>query len=53
VRSGLADRLLFLLAPIAGGDGPPALDGVAVPTELRDVRVRRIGADLAVEGALT
>ena len=53
VRSGLADRLLFLLAPIAGGDGPPALDGVATPTELRDVRVRRMGADLAVEGALT
>jgi len=52
VRSGLADRVLFLLSPIAGGDGPPALDGVAKPADLRDVRIRRMGADLAVEGAL-
>ena len=52
VRSGLADRVLFLLSPIAGGDGPPALEGVAKPADLRDVRIRRMGADLAVEGAL-
>src|SRR5438445_3056148 len=52
VRSGLADRVLFLLSPIAGGDGPPALEGVAKPADLRDVRVRRMGVDVAVEGAL-
>jgi diaminohydroxyphosphoribosylaminopyrimidine deaminase/5-amino-6-(5-phosphoribosylamino)uracil reductase len=52
VRGHLADRLLLLLSPIAGGDGPPALEGVAAASELRDVRVRRLGADLAVEGAL-
>jgi len=50
VRSHLADRLLLLLSPIAGGDGPPALEGVASASELRDVRVRRLGPDLAIEG---
>jgi diaminohydroxyphosphoribosylaminopyrimidine deaminase/5-amino-6-(5-phosphoribosylamino)uracil reductase len=50
VRARLADRILFLLAPIAGGGGPPALDGVVSPAELRDLRVRRLGEDLAVEG---
>ena len=53
VRAKLADRLLFFLSPLAGGDGPPALDGVASPAELSDVRVRRIGDDVAVEGALS
>ena len=52
VRAGLADRLLFLLAPVAGGDGAPALAGVADATTLQNVRVRRLGADIAVEGAL-
>ncbi len=52
VRAGLADRLLFLLAPVAGGEGAPALAGVADATALQDVRVRRLGADIAVEGAL-
>jgi diaminohydroxyphosphoribosylaminopyrimidine deaminase / 5-amino-6-(5-phosphoribosylamino)uracil reductase len=52
VRSGLADRLLLLLSPIAGGDGPPALAGVAAATDLRDVRVRKLGGDLAVDAAL-
>src|SRR5438477_458353 len=52
VRGGLADRLLFLLAPVAGGEGAPALAGVADATALQDVRVRRLGADIAVEGAL-
>jgi diaminohydroxyphosphoribosylaminopyrimidine deaminase/5-amino-6-(5-phosphoribosylamino)uracil reductase len=52
VRDRLADRLLVLLSPIAGGDGPPALEGVAAASDLRDVRVRRLGDDLAVEGTL-
>jgi diaminohydroxyphosphoribosylaminopyrimidine deaminase/5-amino-6-(5-phosphoribosylamino)uracil reductase len=52
VRGGLADRMLLLISPIAGGDGPPALEGVPKASELRDLRVRRLGADLAVEGAL-
>jgi diaminohydroxyphosphoribosylaminopyrimidine deaminase/5-amino-6-(5-phosphoribosylamino)uracil reductase len=52
VRGGLADRVLLLLSPVAGGDGPPALEGVPKASELHDVRVRKLGEDLALEGAL-
>jgi len=50
VRAGLADRLLIITAPIAGGDGPPALAGVTDVAELKNVRVRRLGEDVAIEG---
>ncbi len=52
VRAGLADRLMIITAPIAGGDGPPALAGVTDTTELKNVRVRRFGEDVAIEGDL-
>src|SRR5882672_6451741 len=52
VRGGLADRVLLLYSPVAGGDGPPALEGVPKASALRDVRVRKLGDDLALEGAL-
>lgn len=52
VRGGLADRLMIITAPLAGGDGPPALAGVTGATELRNVRVRRFGEDVAIEGDL-
>jgi diaminohydroxyphosphoribosylaminopyrimidine deaminase/5-amino-6-(5-phosphoribosylamino)uracil reductase len=52
VRGGLADRVLVLFSPIAGGDGPPALEGVTTASELHDVRVRKLGADVAFEGTL-
>ena len=52
VRGGLADRVLLLYSPVAGGDGPPALEGVPKASDLHDVRVRRLGDDLALEGAL-
>jgi diaminohydroxyphosphoribosylaminopyrimidine deaminase/5-amino-6-(5-phosphoribosylamino)uracil reductase len=52
VRGGLADRVLLLVSPVAGGDGPPALEGVPKASQLHSVRVRKLGADLAVEGAL-
>jgi diaminohydroxyphosphoribosylaminopyrimidine deaminase/5-amino-6-(5-phosphoribosylamino)uracil reductase len=52
VRAGLADRLMIITAPIAGGDGPSALAGVANVTDLRNVRVRRLGEDVAIEGDL-
>jgi diaminohydroxyphosphoribosylaminopyrimidine deaminase/5-amino-6-(5-phosphoribosylamino)uracil reductase len=52
VRDGLADRVLLLVSPVAGGDGPPALEGVPKASELHDVRVRKLGADLALEGTL-
>jgi diaminohydroxyphosphoribosylaminopyrimidine deaminase / 5-amino-6-(5-phosphoribosylamino)uracil reductase len=53
MRGGLADRVLFLLSPVAGGDGPPALEGVTKVSELRDVRTRKLGADIALEGNLS
>jgi diaminohydroxyphosphoribosylaminopyrimidine deaminase/5-amino-6-(5-phosphoribosylamino)uracil reductase len=52
VRAGLADRLMIITAPIAGGDGPPALAGVANIAELKNLRVRRFGDDVAIEGDL-
>ncbi|MEX2046510.1 MAG: bifunctional diaminohydroxyphosphoribosylaminopyrimidine deaminase/5-amino-6-(5-phosphoribosylamino)uracil reductase RibD [Chloroflexota bacterium] len=51
LREGLADRLLFLVAPIAGGKGPHALEEVA-PVELRSFRVRRAGPDVMIEADL-
>jgi diaminohydroxyphosphoribosylaminopyrimidine deaminase/5-amino-6-(5-phosphoribosylamino)uracil reductase len=53
MRGGLADRVLFLLSPVAGGDGPPTLEGVTKVSELRDVRIRKLGADIALEGNLS
>ena len=41
---------MIITAPIAGGDGPPALAGVADVAELKNTRVRRFGEDLAIEG---
>ena len=52
VRAKLADRVLFITAPVLGGEGPVALAGVAETTELRNVRVRRWGDDVAIEGDL-
>ena len=52
VRGGLADRLMIITAPIAGGDGPSALAGVTNAAELKNVRVRRLGEDVAIEGDL-
>jgi len=52
MRGGLADRVLLLFSPVAGGDGPPALEGVPKASDLHDVRVRKLGDDLALEGAL-
>jgi diaminohydroxyphosphoribosylaminopyrimidine deaminase/5-amino-6-(5-phosphoribosylamino)uracil reductase len=52
VRGGLADRLMIITAPIAGGDGPPALAGVTNIAELKHVRVRRLGEDVSIEGDL-
>jgi diaminohydroxyphosphoribosylaminopyrimidine deaminase/5-amino-6-(5-phosphoribosylamino)uracil reductase len=52
VRAGLADRLMIITAPIAGGDGPPALAGVTDIADLKNTRVRRFGEDVAIEGDL-
>jgi len=52
VRDGLADRLLLLVAPLAGGDGPVALEALPAPLELRGLRARKMGDDVALEGDL-
>lgn len=52
VRDRLADRLLILMAPLAGGDGPAALEALAAPLELRGLRARKMGHDVALEGDL-
>src|SRR5256886_2457007 len=52
VRGGLADRVLLLLSPGAGGDGPPALESGPKASDPPDVPLRRVGNDLALEGAL-
>ncbi|MBI3521760.1 MAG: bifunctional diaminohydroxyphosphoribosylaminopyrimidine deaminase/5-amino-6-(5-phosphoribosylamino)uracil reductase RibD [Chloroflexi bacterium] len=52
VRAGLADRLLFLIAPIVGGGGATALAGVPKASELKETTVRRLGPDVAIEGRL-
>jgi diaminohydroxyphosphoribosylaminopyrimidine deaminase/5-amino-6-(5-phosphoribosylamino)uracil reductase len=50
--SGLADRLMLITAPIAGGDGPTAFNGIGKIVELKSLRVRRVGADVVMEGDL-
>ncbi|HEX4745116.1 MAG TPA: bifunctional diaminohydroxyphosphoribosylaminopyrimidine deaminase/5-amino-6-(5-phosphoribosylamino)uracil reductase RibD, partial [Candidatus Limnocylindria bacterium] len=51
VRAGLADRALFIVSPLVGGEGP-RLDGIPEPRALRDPATRRLGEDVAVEGYL-
>lgn len=52
LRAKLVDRLALILAPIAGGDGPAALEGLDAPIELRALRARRLGADVLLEADL-
>ncbi|HUQ41090.1 MAG TPA: bifunctional diaminohydroxyphosphoribosylaminopyrimidine deaminase/5-amino-6-(5-phosphoribosylamino)uracil reductase RibD [Candidatus Limnocylindrales bacterium] len=49
---GLADRLMLIQAPVAGGGGPSALNGLSRVIDLRDLRIRRLGSDVAMEGEL-
>ena len=51
LRGGLADRALFIVSPIVGGDGP-RLEGIPEPHALRDAVSRRLGEDVLVEGYL-
>lgn len=51
VRGGLADRALFIVSPLVGGDGP-RLDGIPEARALRDAVTRRLGDDVAFEGYL-
>lgn len=51
VRGGLADRALFILSPIMGGDGR-RLEDIPDPRTLREAVSRRLGEDVLVEGSL-
>ena len=48
----LADRLMLITAPIAGGDGPSALDGLSPAIDLRPLKVQRFGGDVALVAEL-
>src|SRR5919201_660185 len=51
LRAGLVDEALFIYAPIVVGDaGLPALGAKLEPLALRDTRVFRLGADVALHG---
>jgi len=48
----LADRLMLISAPIAGGEGPTALDGLSPAIDLRSLKVQRFGDDVALTAEL-
>ena len=48
VREGLADRLLLVYVPIAGGSGPHALPDRMPSKGYRNLRARRLGGDVAL-----
>lgn len=52
LRAGLVDKVLFLVAPVIGGDGPAALKSLATASDLRDVKIRRLGQDVAISAYL-
>jgi hypothetical protein len=43
---------MLIQAPIAGGGGPTALDGIEKVVDLGSLRVRRLGDDVVMEGEL-
>ena len=52
LANALADRLMLIQSPVAGGDGSSALDGIGKVVDLRSLRVRRVGEDVLMEGDL-
>jgi diaminohydroxyphosphoribosylaminopyrimidine deaminase/5-amino-6-(5-phosphoribosylamino)uracil reductase len=52
VAGDLADRLMLIQSPIAGGDGANALNGIGTVVDLRSLKVRRLGDDVVMEGEL-
>lgn len=52
LTDALADRLMLIQSPIAGGDGANALDGIGKVLDLKSLRVRRLGDDVLMEGEL-
>ena len=52
MRERLVDRVMFIVAPVAGGDGPLAIEGLRSPLELTAMRARRLGSDVLLEADL-
>lgn len=49
LRAKLVDRLALLVAPVAGGAGPLAIEGLVAPVDLSRLRARKLGADVLLE----
>jgi diaminohydroxyphosphoribosylaminopyrimidine deaminase/5-amino-6-(5-phosphoribosylamino)uracil reductase len=49
LRERVVDRILFIVAPVLGGDGPLAIEGLAAPVELGAMRARRLRDDILLE----
>jgi diaminohydroxyphosphoribosylaminopyrimidine deaminase/5-amino-6-(5-phosphoribosylamino)uracil reductase len=52
LAAGLADKLLFFVAPVLAGDGPHVLGGLAEPLELLHLHSEPLGGDVLLEAYL-
>jgi diaminohydroxyphosphoribosylaminopyrimidine deaminase/5-amino-6-(5-phosphoribosylamino)uracil reductase len=49
LRDKLVDRVLFIVTPVVGGPGAPAVEGLAASVELASLRAKRLGTDVLLE----
>ncbi|HKD93882.1 MAG TPA: bifunctional diaminohydroxyphosphoribosylaminopyrimidine deaminase/5-amino-6-(5-phosphoribosylamino)uracil reductase RibD [Gaiellaceae bacterium] len=52
LRADLVDKLLFFVAPVVAGEGPPVLGQLAAPLEVLHARAEPVGDDLLLEAYL-
>jgi diaminohydroxyphosphoribosylaminopyrimidine deaminase/5-amino-6-(5-phosphoribosylamino)uracil reductase len=52
LAAGFVDKLIFFVAPVIAGDGPPVLGGLEAPLELLHIRAEPSGEDLQLEAYL-
>jgi diaminohydroxyphosphoribosylaminopyrimidine deaminase / 5-amino-6-(5-phosphoribosylamino)uracil reductase len=52
LAAGFVDKLLFFVAPVVAGEGPPVLGDLPAPLELFHVRAEPSGEDLLLEAYL-
>ena len=52
LAAGFVDKLLFFVAPVLAGEGPPLLGDLAAPLELLHLRAEPSGEDLLLEAYL-
>lgn len=50
LRAKLVGRLALIVSPVAGGDGPLAIEGLDGAVDLHALRARRLGPDILLEG---